>query len=66
MHALSRAATPVVRFLAGSTEGLLRLLRIKPRGEPVINEEEISILVEQGLRAGVIEPAEQEIIENAF
>ncbi len=66
MHALSRAATPVVRFLAGSTEGLLRLLRIKPRGEPVISEEEISILVEQGLRAGVIEPAEQEIIENAF
>ena len=66
MHGLSVVATPIVVFLSASTEGVLWLLRIRPSGEPRVSEEEIAVLVEQGRRAGLIEPAEQEIIENAF
>lgn len=66
MHALALVATPVVRLLSLSTEGVLRLLRIRRRTEPAVSEEEIAIVLEQGLRAGVVEPLEREIIENAF
>ena len=66
MHGLSLVATPIVRFLSLSTEAVLWLLRVRSSDEPAVSEEEIAILVEQGLRAGVVEPLEQEIIENAF
>lgn len=66
MMGLSRLARPLVAFLGASTNGLLRLLRVKPSAAEVISEEDIDMMIAQGLRAGVIEPAEQEIIENAF
>jgi putative hemolysin len=66
MHALARIATPIVRFLSFSTEGVLWLLRVRRSERPGVSEEEIATLVEQGLRAGVVEPLEREIIENAF
>ncbi len=65
MHRLSQVARPVVWFLSVSTEGLVRLLRVKPADDG-ISESDIETLVAQGRRAGVVEPEEQEIIENAF
>ena len=66
MLGLSRVAKPLVSFLSASTNVLLRLLRVKPSQEEEISEADIDMVIAQGLRAGVIEPAEQEIIENAF
>ncbi len=66
MHALSWVATPIVRFLSASTDAVLWILPIEPAEEPGVSEEEINVMVEQGRRAGIIEPQEQEIIENAF
>jgi putative hemolysin len=66
MDALARIATPVVRLLSLSTEGVLWLLRVRSSERPGVSEAEIATLVEQGLRAGVVEPLEREIIENAF
>lgn len=66
MLGLSRVTRPLVSFLGVSTNALLRLLRVKPRVDDAISEEDIDMVIAQGLRAGVIEPAEQEIIENAF
>lgn len=66
MTGLSRVARPLVSFLSASTNGVMALLRIKPAPAEEISEEDIDMYIAQGLRAGVIEPAEQAIIENAF
>ena len=66
MTGLAKVTRPLVAFLGASTNVLLRLLRVPTSNEEAITDEEIDMVIAQGLRAGVIEPAEQEIIENAF
>ncbi|HEX5830691.1 MAG TPA: hemolysin family protein [Gemmatimonadaceae bacterium] len=66
MRALSRVTAPVVKLLTGSTNLMIRLLGVRPHGEPGITEEEIRALVEQGARTGVVQRHEQEIVESVF
>ncbi|MFO7544986.1 MAG: hemolysin family protein [Trueperaceae bacterium] len=66
MVGLSRVAAPLVHLLSLSTEGVLRILRVRPSAETAIGEEDIHMMVEQGIRAGTVEPAEREIIQQAF
>jgi putative hemolysin len=66
MNAVSVVAAPLVSFLSASTSAFLWLLRFHPEPEVEISEEEIDFVIAKGRQAGVIEPAEQEIIENAF
>jgi len=54
MNSLSVAAAPFVKLLSLSTEGLLRLLRVKKSDEPPVSEAEIGALLEQGAQAGVV------------
>lgn len=66
MTTLSRFTAPFVHVLTISTEGVLRLLRIRASDEPSISDEEINVLLQQGARAGVFEKSEQDIVENLF
>ncbi len=66
MRFLSRAASPAVRFLSGSTELVLRVFRIRHASEPPVTEEEIKQMIEEGTEAGAFEEAEQEMIEGVF
>ena len=66
MGRLSTVASPAVRLLGVSTEAALRLLRIRASNEPPITAEEVGVLLEQGARAGVFHPAEQEMVEGVF
>lgn len=67
MKFLSRLASPVVHLLSGSTEFVLRLLRVNISvGEPLVTEEEIKLLVRQGAEAGMFEEAEQDMVERVF
>lgn len=66
MHVLSIVASPVVKLLSFSTGLLIRMLGIKPVKESPVSAEEIKILLEQGERAGIFEPSEQDIVENAL
>jgi putative hemolysin len=66
MQLLSRVAYPAVHLLGLSTELLLRTLGVKPSTEPPVTEEEIRALIEQGTQAGMIEEAEQEMVERVF
>jgi putative hemolysin len=58
---------PVVSLLTYLTEGFLRLLGLHkaPREAPV-SDEEVNILIEQGLHAGVFNKAEQEMVEGVL
>jgi putative hemolysin len=66
MQALSRLASPLVRLLSLSTDLAMRLLRVRPKQETPVSEEEIKLLLQQGTRAGAFEPAEQEMVEHVF
>lgn len=66
MNFLSNMTTPIVSILSYSTEGLLKVLGVKPSDEPPITEEEIKVLIEQGTEAGMFEEAEQEIVSRVF
>jgi len=66
MKRLSALTSPLVRLLEGSTNGLLRLFGLRESSEPPITEDEIKVLIEQGIRAGVFEEAERDLIERTF
>lgn len=63
---LSRIANPLVHFLTAVTEGILKLLGVgRSRGAPV-TEEEVNILIEQGLQAGVFNKTETEMVAGVL
>ncbi|AUT03443.1 hypothetical protein CLI64_25205 [Nostoc sp. CENA543] len=66
MRALAALASPAVHLLSASTEMVLRLLGITASEEPLVTEEEIKILIEQGTEAGTFEEAEQDMVERVF
>ena len=59
-------ATPLVAVLSASTEGLLRLLRVRQADDTQVTEEEIRFLVAQGAEAGAIAPAERTLLERVL
>jgi putative hemolysin len=66
MQFVSTMTKPFVSLLSASTDFIVRLLGIKPGGEPTITEEEVKILIEQGTQSGLFENVEQEIVERVF
>lgn len=66
MRFVSRVSAPLTGLLSASTELGLRLLGIKPSGEPPITEEEIRVLIDQGTEVGVFGEAEQDMVEGVF
>lgn len=66
MDRLSRVAAPLVTLLDASTTAVLRALRIGPSPEQAVTEEEIRTLIAQGTRAGVLQRAEQEMLEGVL
>ncbi len=66
MQTLSVLAGPVVRVLSATTEALLRFLPLKAKADPPITEEEVQILMQEGLRAGAFNKVESQIVTSAL
>jgi putative hemolysin len=66
MTFLAGVFRPLVWLLGKGTEFLLKLLGIKPGAGPPVTEEEIQLLIDQGTEAGVIDEAEQDMVEGVF
>jgi putative hemolysin len=66
MRFLSTVTAPAVYILTISTDLILRLIGLRPSGEPSVTEEEIKIMIEQGTREGVFQVAEQDMVEQIF
>ncbi|NMG08758.1 hemolysin family protein [Brasilonema sp. UFV-L1] len=66
MQMLAKITSPIVSLLSLSTETVLRLLGIKPSTEPLVTEEEIRVLIEQGTEEGTFEEAEQDMVARVF
>src|SRR5256714_2359376 len=66
MRVLSAIASPFIYLLSISTEGILRLIGLRPSSEPPITEEEINVLIEEGIQIGTFAAAEHDMIERIF
>ncbi|WNN88780.1 hemolysin family protein [Gloeocapsopsis dulcis] len=66
MRMVSAIVSPAVYLLSASTDFVLRILGIGPSTEPLVTEEEIKVLIEQGTEAGTFEVAEQDMVERVF
>ncbi|MBN1305223.1 MAG: HlyC/CorC family transporter [Anaerolineales bacterium] len=66
MQKLSRLLRPVVRLFSLSTDGILRLIGVRQSKAPLVTEEEIRVLIDQGTRAGIFEAAEQDMVAGVF
>ncbi|MDF9826359.1 putative hemolysin [Ereboglobus sp. PH5-10] len=67
LNKLAVVVSPVVALLSYLTEGFLRIFGLNkaPKDAPV-SDEEVNILIEQGLHAGVFNKAEQEMVEGVL
>lgn len=67
MAFISRIAQPVVRLLAVSTDGILRLLGVDSgQSASPVTEDEIRLLVERGAQAGIFDAAESDMVDSIF
>jgi putative hemolysin len=63
---ISTLFSPLVKLMSWATEFILTLFGVKPTNEPMITEEELQVLIDQGTQAGIFEEAEQNMVEGIF
>ena len=66
MNSLARAFSPLVNFLNLSSDSLMAALGIRKPKEAVVSEEEVRVLIDEGLSAGIFKKAEKEMVEGVF
>ena len=66
MQWAANALSLIVNFLSFSTQSILRVLRIQPQPEERVTDEEIKLLIQQGLKGGAFEAIEERVIERLF
>ena len=66
LGALSRIVSPLVTLLGWSTDAVLKLFRIEAKPVVEVTEEEVGLLVREGMRAGVFHPSEPAMVEGVL
>lgn len=67
MRFLAWLAAPLLKIIELVTEGLVKLIGIKPRAaSEAINDDEVRALIEQGMHAGVFHRAEGVMVEGVL
>jgi len=66
VQTLIRLGAPLILFLNASTEGLLRFFGLKPFRDSSVTEEEISVMLAQGTKAGVFKESQQDMMESVI
>src|SRR6478672_9943701 len=66
MKFVSVITAPFIWLLTIATEGLLKVLMIKPSAEGKVTEEEIKAIIKEGTEGGEVQEIEQDIVERVF
>ncbi|MFZ9963566.1 MAG: hemolysin family protein [Terrimicrobiaceae bacterium] len=66
MFGLAKLFSPLVNFLNLSSDFLMASLGIRKAKEAVVSEEEVRVLIDEGLSAGIFKKAEKEMVEGVF
>jgi len=57
---------PISNLFSLAADGVLKLFRVKLPSAPAVTEQDVVLLLSQGLQRGTIDPRERTIIERAF
>jgi len=63
---LSRLTQPIVRLLGASTDLVLRLLGARAAAAEAISNEEVNLLLEEGMKTGVFHQSEPRMVESVL
>jgi putative hemolysin len=66
VRAIATVMLPLVGALSAATDRAMRIIGVRPGPEPPVTQEEISFLLQEGTRAGVLEEGEHEMIKRVF
>ena len=66
LEGVTRVVSPVIRVVSTAIDILLKPFGLTRRRQPPVTDEEVNILIEQGLRAGVFHKAEKEMVEGVL
>ena len=66
MKMISQVTAPFIWLLTISTDGLLKLLNIKPTADGKVTEDEIKAIIKEGTEVGEVQEIEQDIVERVF
>ncbi len=61
---LSKVTAPAIKLLSFSTEAILKLLRVKPSSEAAVSDEELKLMIEEGMETGAFREDEREMVEG--
>ncbi|MFQ3578214.1 MAG: hemolysin family protein, partial [Verrucomicrobiia bacterium] len=66
MAGLAAVAAPAVRLLSLSSEAVLRLIRAPIKNESSVTDEEVKLLIDEGLNSGTFRQDEKEMVEGVL
>ncbi len=66
MKMVSIVTAPFIWLLTVSTDGILKILNIKPTADGKVTEEEIKAIIKEGTEVGEVQEIEQDIVERVF
>ncbi len=66
MKMISIVTAPFIWLLTVSTDGILKILNIKPTADGKVTEEEIKAIIKEGTEVGEVQEIEQDIVERVF
>ena len=66
MNSLAKLFAPLVNLLNVSSDFLMAALGIRKPKESVVSEEEVRVLIDEGLSAGIFKKAEKDMVEGVF
>jgi putative hemolysin len=66
MVSLAKIFSPIVNLLNVSSDFLMAALGIRKPKQSVVSEEEVRVLIDEGLSAGIFKKAEKDMVEGVF
>jgi putative hemolysin len=66
MHYMTTICKPIVNALSGSTNFVLKLIGSKPAADDLVTQDEVKLLIAEGIEDGTIEKEEESIIKRVF
>ena len=66
MNSLSTMFSPLVNLLNFTSDFLMAALGVRKAKESSVSEEEVRVLIDEGLSAGIFKKAEKEMVESVF
>jgi putative hemolysin len=66
MMMLARIGGPIVRAITGATSLIMRVFGVRASASPGLTEDEIRAVISEGAETGVLEPAEETIVQRVF